>query len=133
MDAPSEKKPTILAVDDSPDSLALISSLLRGSYRVKVAISGERALAVVDAHEAPDLILLDVAMPGLDGFEVCRILKANPATADIPVIFLSATSKMADEEKGLGLGAVDYISKPVNPSLLLARIASQLRLKKDRA
>ncbi len=129
MDAPAEKRPTILIVDDSPDSVALLSSLLRADYRVKVAISGERALAIVRDHEAPDLILLDIVLPDLDGYEVCKRLKANPATVAIPVIFLSAKADAGDEKRGLDLGAVDYITKPVSPSLVMAKVKTHLHPK----
>ena len=110
-----EKKAVLLIVDDSPDNLAFLSSLLRSSYRVKVAISGEKALDIVAEDEKPDLILLDIMMPGLDGYEVCRRLKRDPESSQIPVIFLTAKSDVVDEEIGLSLGAVDYITKPASP------------------
>ena len=122
-------KATVLVVDDSPDSLALISGLLKDRYRVKVANNGATGLQIALGDPPPGLILLDVVMGDTDGFEVCRQLKANPATADIPVIFLTAKSDVADEEKGLGLGAADYITKPVSPPILMARVATQLALK----
>ena len=108
----TEKRATILIVDDSPDSVALLSSLLKDTYRVKVAITGEKALAIAAGEEPPDLILLDIMMPGMDGYEACRRLKQNPTTAAIPVIFLTAKSETMDEEKGFELGAEDYIAKP---------------------
>jgi len=127
---PNIEKSTVLAVDDSPENLTLLCELLSGRYRVKVAADGERALAVAAAPSgAPDLILLDVVMSGMDGYEVCRRLKANPATRDIPVIFLTAKSEIADEKHGLELGAVDYIVKPVSPPIVLARVRTQLSLK----
>jgi putative two-component system response regulator len=132
MRAESEKKATILIVDDSPDSIALLSSLLKSTYRVKVAISGDRALSIADESEPPDLILLDIVMPGMDGYEVCRRLKLNPKTAEIPVMFLTAKSDDMDEEKGLELGAEDYIAKPPSPPIVLARIRTQLRLRSVR-
>ncbi len=119
----------MLVIDDSPDSLALISGLLKDSYRVKVANNGATGLQIALGDPPPELILLDVVMGGIDGFEVCRQLKANPATIGIPVIFLTAKSDVADEEKGLGLGAADYITKPVSPPILMARVATQLALK----
>lgn len=121
-------RPTILAVDDSSDILALISGLLKDRYRVKVANSGEKALTVV-ASSPPDLILLDIMMPGLDGYEVCGRLKADRATRDIPVIFLTAKNESEDEIRGFELGAVDYITKPISPSKLLARVKTHLILK----
>jgi putative two-component system response regulator len=125
----SARKAVVLIVDDSPDSVALLSTLLKAAYRVKVAITGEKALAIVADGDVPDLILLDIMMPDLDGYEVCRRLKQNPETADIPVIFLTAKSDADDEEKGLGLGAVDYIAKPISPPIVMARIKTHLHVK----
>jgi putative two-component system response regulator len=122
-------KATLLVIDDSPDSLALISGLLKDHYRVKVANSGATGLQIALGEPAPDVILLDVMMDGTDGFEVCRQLKANPATQAIPVIFLTGRTEEPDEELGLGLGAADYIAKPVSPPILMARVATQLQLK----
>jgi len=127
-----QKKPTVLIVDDSPDSIALLSSLLRAIYRVKVAISGPKALAIAAGDEAPDLILLDIVMPGMDGYEVCKRLKLDPRTADIPVIFLTGKTDSLDEERGFELGAEDYITKPPSPHIVLARIRTHLRLKAAR-
>jgi len=123
-----EKKPLLLVVDDTPDNLALMSGLLKGLYRVKVANNGERSLKIAQS-DTPDLILLDIMMPGMDGYEVCRRLKADAQTADIPVVFLTAKTEEKDEEKGLLLGAVDYITKPINPPIVLARINNYLKLK----
>lgn len=123
------QKPLVLVVDDTPENLALMGALLRDRYRVKVASSGERALAICAGGTPPDLILLDVMMPGVDGHEVCRRLKSGVATRDIPVIFLTALSQVDDETFGLSLGAVDYITKPVSPPIVLARVDTHLRLK----
>jgi len=122
-------RPTILVVDDTPDNLTLMSNLLKDDYRVKIATSGESALRIATANVAPNLILLDVMMPGMDGYEVCARLKADPKTMHIPVIFLTARTEMEDEQKGLELGAVDYITKPVNPPIVLARVRAHLALK----
>jgi putative two-component system response regulator len=122
-------KPTVLVVDDTPDNLSLVSSLLKDLYKVKVANSGERGLKIAMADDALDLILLDIMMPGMDGYEVCQQLKANSKTADIPVIFLTAKSQVEDEQMGFEIGAADYITKPISPPILLARIATQLTLK----
>jgi putative two-component system response regulator len=122
-------QPTILVVDDTPDNLTLMSELLMGRYRVRVANSGERALKIAASDAAPDLILLDIMMPGMDGFEVCTRLKADPATRQIPVIFLTAKVTIEDEERGLSLGAVDYVTKPISPAVVLARVATHLALK----
>ena len=122
-------KPTILVVDDDPDNLEVISGLLKDLYRVKVANSGEKGLQIVAGAAPPDLVLLDVMMPELSGYEVCTQLKRDPATSHIPVLFLTALASTEDESKGLGLGAEDYITKPVNPALLRARVKTHLRLK----
>ena len=128
----STLKQTVLVVDDTPDSLALISGLLRGDYKVKLAHNGEHALKIAVGDVPPDLILLDIMMPGMDGYEVLRRLKADPATNAIPVIFLTAHNAGEDEKIGLDLGAADYISKPVNPSIIMARVKSHLELKNAR-
>ena len=122
------EKPIILVVDDTPDNLSLMTDLLKDDYRVKVATSGERALKLVQA-QPPALILLDIMMPGMDGYEVCRRLKRDPATEDIPVMFLTAKAEIEDETLGLALGAVDYIVKPISPPIMLARIKMQLMFK----
>jgi len=121
--------PTVLVVDDTPDNLAFMSELLGEHYRVKVASSGARALKAAQAEPVPDLVLLDIMMPDLDGYEVCRQLKATAATRDIPVIFLTALADTEDERKGFALGAVDYVTKPVSPPILLARVQTHLALK----
>jgi putative two-component system response regulator len=121
-------KPTILIVDDTPDNIMLLSRLLKDRYNTKVANNGSLALQIAQATPGLDLILLDVMMPGLDGYETCRQLKANPVTADIPVIFLTAKNQVEDEAMGLSLGAVDYIAKPISPPILFARVATQLTL-----
>lgn len=119
----------VLVVDDTPENLELMSGLLLGSYRVKVASSGVKALRIAAGSQQPDLILLDIMMPEMDGYEVCRLLKLNPATADIPVVFLTAKAEVADEQHGFDLGAVDYITKPISPPLVLARVHAHLQLK----
>ena len=123
------EKPTVLVVDDTPDNLSLMSGLLKERYKVKVANNGERGLKIAAVDDPPDLILLDIMMPGIDGYEVCRLLKADPKTKDIPVIFLTAKSQVEDEQMGLELGAVDYITKPISPPIVLARVKTQLTLK----
>ena len=123
------EKATILVVDDTPDNLALISTLLKDTYQVKVAVSGEKALRIAGGASPPDLILLDIMMPQMDGYEVCKRLQAHPATRGIPVIFVTARADEEDERVGLELGAVDYITKPISPSILMARVRTQLMLK----
>jgi putative two-component system response regulator len=129
MDQNISDKATILVIDDTPDNLALVSALLKDIYKVKVANHGDKGYRIATSENPPDLILLDVMMPDIDGYQVCRQLKANPATRDIPVIFLTAKSEDDEEQKGLELGAVDYITKPINPAIVLARIKTQLQLK----
>lgn len=124
-----ENRPAILVVDDVPDNLALARTLLRQRYEVRTATDGAQALELAKA-ELPDLILLDVMMPGLDGYETCARLKADERLRQIPVIFLTARAEIEDEERGFLLGAVDYVTKPLNPSLLLARVNTHLQLKR---
>ena len=120
---------TILVVDDTPDNLMLMTELLKDRYRIKAANSGEKALRVLQGDSLPDLILLDVMMPGLSGHEVANLLKHDPRTCDIPIIFLTALAAIEDEIHGLELGAVDYITKPISPPLVLARVDTQLKIK----
>jgi cyclic di-GMP phosphodiesterase len=125
----TERKQTILVIDDTPDNIALMTELLEGRYRVKVANGGQRGLNVAEQVPCPDLILLDVMMPDIDGYAVCKKLKSEASTRDVPIIFLTALADHADEELGLQLGAVDYITKPFNPAIVLARINTHLQLK----
>jgi putative two-component system response regulator len=119
---------TVLIVDDTPDNITLLSMLLKDKYNTKVAKDGATALQIAETSTV-DLVLLDVMMPGMDGYETCRRLKQNPATADIPVLFLTAKSQPEDEALGLRLGAVDYLTKPVSPPILFARVATHLKLR----
>jgi signal transduction histidine kinase len=121
-------KATILVVDDTADNLTLMNNLLKDEYKVKVAHSGEKALLIATSETPPDLILLDIMMPNIDGYEVCRRLKANPKTLNIPVVFLTAKVGIEDEKKGLELGAVDYITKPISPPIVMARVKNHLAL-----
>jgi putative two-component system response regulator len=123
------QKPTIRGVDDTPDNHTLMSGLLKQTYTVKLAINGEKALQLAGAANKPDLIILDIMMPGMSGFEVCERLKSEAGTRDIPVIFLTALTSTEDERKGLELGAVDFITKPVNPPIVMARVATHLQVK----
>jgi len=120
---------TILIVDDAPENLSLLSDLLQPYYQVRAANSGLRALRAATTDPQPDLILLDVIMPSMDGYEVITQLKADPRTANIPVIFVTAMESSEDEEHGLALGAMDYITKPIKPAIVLARIKTHLDLK----
>jgi len=127
--APENFLPTILVIDDRPDETALLSLVLRDRYRVKVANSGKRGLQVARNGKPPDLILLDIMMPNTDGYAVCRRLKMAELTRDIPIIFLTARSDKEEEKHGLELGAVDYITKPLNFPIVCARLDMHLRLK----
>jgi len=129
---PASTRATILIVDDVPENLEVLGELLQPLYRVRAAQSGARALQVARTRPIPDLILLDVMMPGMDGYAVFSALRADPLTRDIPVIFVTALDGLQEEEKGLEAGAVDYISKPIRPSIVLARVHNQLELKKAR-
>jgi len=122
-------KATILVVDDTPDNLSLMSGLLKDLYKVKVANGGEKALKVALSETPPDLILLDIMMPEIDGYEVCRRLKADARTRNIPIIFLTAKAEVEDEAYGLELGASDYITKPISPPIVLARVKTHLSIK----
>jgi len=127
--APETKTFTVLVVDDTAANLMLMNDLLQPFYTVKVASSGARALKIANSSSPPDLVLLDIMMPEMDGYEVCRQLKANAATREIPVIFLTAKAETSDEQMGFELGAVDYITKPISPPIVLARVKTNLTLK----
>jgi CheY-like chemotaxis protein len=120
---------TVLVVDDVPGNIDVICAMLKGEYNTLAATSGQQALDIARSAQPPDLILLDVQMPGMNGYEVCRQLKSEPATRDIPVIFLTGNDKAQDVVRGLGIGAVDYIAKPAEPGILKARLRTHLRLK----
>ncbi len=129
---PTDVRPTLLIVDDSPENLTVLGELLQDSYTVRAANSGARALELAALQPQPDLILLDIMMPDLDGFQVLARLRANALTQDLPVIFVTAMSADADEEHGLALGAADYITKPIRPAVVLARVRNQLELRQAR-
>ncbi len=118
----------ILIVDDTPANIKILADLLRKDYLLSVAISGADALEIAGSPDRPDLVLLDIMMPEMDGYEVCRRLKADPRTQDVPVIFVTAMSEVEDETKGFALGAVDYITKPIQPPIVRARVAAHLEL-----
>jgi putative two-component system response regulator len=123
---------TILIVDDSPENLTVLSELLQPLYLLRAATSGQKALRIASTAPRPDLILLDVMMPGMDGYQVFERLRADPATSDIPVIFLTAMDSTEAEMHGLEVGAVDYITKPIVPPIVLTRVHTQLELKQAR-
>jgi len=122
-------KQTVLIVDDSPSILKMLASCIKGLCQMKTAHSGRKCLEVAVQIPQPDLILLDVSMPEMDGYEVCEQLKANPVTAAIPVIFVTGLQGEKDEEKGLRIGAVDYITKPFRPAIVAARVNTHLTIK----
>lgn len=124
--------PRLLIVDDEKMNIDILVDLLRGDYRTIVAKEGEQALKRAGSDPKPDLILLDIMMPGIDGFEVCRRLKANEATREIPVIFVTGKSEVADEAQGFNVGAVDYIHKPISPAIVKARIRTHLSLERQK-
>ena len=122
-------KLSVLIVDDSADNLIMMHELLKDHYQIKVANCGETALKIARSKTPPDIILLDIMMPGMDGYEVCSILKQDPQTEDIPVIFLTGMSDPESESYGFGLGAADYITKPISPPIVLARINVQMQVR----
>lgn len=122
-------KNTILIVDDAPENIQILMAVLKDDYKILTALSGEKALVISGGAVTPDLILLDIMMPGIDGYEVIKRLKADEKTRDIPVIFVTVLSEAEDETKGLELGAVDYIAKPISPSIVKARVRNHLKLK----
>lgn len=126
-----ENKSTVLAVDDTPENLDVLKGILHEQYNVKGAINGPMALKVAQKQQ-PDIILLDIMMPDVDGYEVCRQLKANPLTCDIPVVFITAKSTVEDEQKGFEIGAVDYITKPISPPIVKERVKTHITLKQAR-
>ncbi len=131
MNGPETKK-LILLVDDTPENVQVAHAILKDTYKTRVATSGAKALELVKSVPPPDLILLDVVMPEMDGYEVCTKLKSDPATRDIPVIFLTAKTEAEDETRGFEAGAVDYIHKPFSPPVVLARVATHVMLREAR-
>jgi putative two-component system response regulator len=119
---------TILIVDDSPENLMVLSEILKPFYKVKIATGGTKALNLIATGDIPDLILLDIMMPDISGYDVCKKLKHDPMTRNIPIIFVTALSDYTNEEEGLHLGAVDYITKPINSSIVLARVNTHITL-----
>ena len=122
-------KKVLLVVDDTPANIRMVACVLRDIYEIRVATDGPMALALVKTSPVPDLILLDIVMPGMDGYEVCARLKADPETRDTPVIFLTGQIEVADEERGFQVGAVDYIQKPFSEAIIKARVQTHLTLR----
>lgn len=125
-----ERRASVLIVDDTPANIQILAMGLRQHYDIRVATSGQDALASLKQEPRPDLILMDVMMPGMDGYELCRRIKEDSATWNIPLIFVTAKADVADQQKGFNLGAVDYISKPFEMPLVLARVGVHVRLKR---
>ena len=125
-------KALVLIVDDSPTNLQVLAACVKDNHRIKVATNGLQCLQIAQADPQPDLILLDVEMPGMNGYEVCQKLKSSQETAEIPVIFVTGLQGDKDEEKGLALGAVDYITKPIRPAIVIARVKTHITLKLQR-
>ena len=128
----SERKNTVLVVDDSPENIDLLGNALSRDYEIKVALNGEKALKIAGSEIPPDIILLDIMMPGMHGYEICRRLKSNARTQDIPVIFVTSMSEVEDETKGLEVGAIDYITKPIRSPIVQARVKNHIELKEAR-
>lgn len=124
------KRQKILIVDDAPANISVLVKALTSDYEISVAVTGEDALSIVTSDRAPDLVLLDIMMPGMDGYEVCRRMKNDAATREIPIIFITAKDDEEDETRGLELGAVDYITKPFSPPIVKARVKTHLELKR---
>jgi len=122
-------KQRILIVDDVPSNIKILNDTLRNEYLISVATNGLDALKIAGSENTPDLILLDIMMPEMDGYEVCRRLKETPKTRNIPILFVTAMGEVEDETKGLGLGAVDYITKPISPPIVQARVRNHMSLK----
>ncbi|HYH37076.1 MAG TPA: PleD family two-component system response regulator [Azospirillum sp.] len=126
----SDTRAKILIVDDVPSNVHVLSRILRDDYEIYFATNGDKALELVQAR-LPDLVLLDIMMPGMDGFEVCARIKESPVTADIPVIFISARGEVEDETRGLEVGAIDFITKPISPPIVQARVRNHILLKRQ--
>ncbi len=125
-------KPRVLIVDDTPENIQILMTVLKDDYAVIAATSGERALSLAAGTPTPDIILLDIVMPGIDGYEVCRRLRDRTRTRNIPIVFITARSDEEDEAQGLDLGAVDYITKPFRPAMVKMRVKNHLELKRHR-
>jgi len=118
----------VLIVDDMPENIDVLRGILKDHYKLKIATDGHKALQIANGEQKPDVVLLDIMMPDIDGYEVCRQLKENYNTTDIPVIFVTAKGEVEDESHGFDVGAVDYITKPVSAPLVLRRVQTHLNL-----
>ena len=131
MEPKVEQRQRILIVDDERFNINVLADLLKPNYKVMAAINGTQALKAAHSANPPDLVLLDIMMPEMDGYEVCRQLKEDVTTKDIPIIFVTAMGQEEDETKGLELGAADYLTKPISPAIVEARVRTQLALQKN--
>ena len=122
----TNQKPSVLIVDDMPENIDILRGILKQNYKLKIATNGENALKIAKGQQKPDIILLDIMMPDMDGYEVCEKLKQDPVTQTIPVIFITAKTATEDEQRGFELGAVDYILKPFNSVIVETRVRAQL-------
>lgn len=127
--ATAKRRPTVLIVDDTPTNIQILAQALKYDYTIQTATNGPAALSLLQEADKPDLILLDIKMPVMDGYEVCRRIKQDPETWHIPVIFVTALDQFKDQQKGFDLGAVDYITKPFGVPLVIARVKVHIRLK----
>lgn len=125
----TESQHSVLIVDDMSSNIQVLANALQDEYRIKVATNGQKAIDIANSDNPPDLVLLDIMMPDMDGYEVCRELKSNPKTSGIPVIFVTSLNEVDEEERGLNLGAVDYITKPFHLPIVKARVRNHLSLK----
>jgi diguanylate cyclase (GGDEF)-like protein len=125
-------QPIILIVDDTKSNMMILAACLKDDYQIKTAINGQECLNIAKKSPKPDLILLDIEMPGINGYEACEQLKKDSYTADIPIIFITAKHDVKDEEKCFILGAVDYISKPIRPTIVVARVKTHITIKKQK-
>ncbi len=123
-----EEKQRILIVDDTPSNIRILNDILRDEYSISISTNGADALELANSENRPDLILLDIMMPEMDGYEVCRRLKASERTKNIPVLFVTAKTDIEDEKMGLELGAVDYIAKPISPPVVISRVRNHMNL-----
>lgn len=127
-----ETRPHVLIVDDQQVNIKILADVLKDDYTLSFATNGEEALKLINAEQQTDMILLDVVMPDMDGFSFCEVLKSNVRTSNIPIIFVTSMSEEVNEEQGFKLGAVDYITKPINPAIVRARVSIHLQLQKHR-
>jgi len=127
-----DDKPSILIVDDVPGNIQVLAAVLKDSYSIKIATSGEQCLTIMQKNDKPLLILLDVEMPGISGYDVCKKLKESTETSDIPIIFITARTDESEEEYGFEIGAVDYITKPIKPVIVQARVKTHITIKQQR-